>query len=133
MKIYVGNLPYDVTEDSLRKEFEAFGGVDTVSIVKDRDTGRARGFAFVEMPVVAEGRAAVSGMNGKTMDERTIVVNEARPQTDNRSGGGRSFGDRRSGGGGGYGDNKRGGSSGGYGDRRGSSGGGFGKGRQQRY
>lgn len=122
MKIYVGNLPYDVTEESLRKEFEAFGGVDTVSIVKDRDTGRARGFAFVEMPTVAEGRAAVSGMNGKTMSERTIVVNEARPQTDNRSGG-RSFGDRR------------GGSGGGYGDRRGGSGGGggYGRGRQQRY
>jgi cold-inducible RNA-binding protein len=124
MKIYVGNLPYDVTEESLRKEFEAFGGVETVSIVKDRDTGRARGFAFVEMPSVSEGKAAVAGMNGKTMKERTIVVNEARPQTDNRSGG-RSFGDRRSSGGG-YGD-RRGGSSGGggdYGDRRG---------RQQRY
>jgi len=127
MKIYVGNLPYDVTEESLRKEFEAFGGVDTVSIVKDRDTGRARGFAFVEMPTVAEGKAAVAGMNGKTMGERTIVVNEARPQTDNRSGGGRSFGDRRRGGGG-YGDRRSGGgggsSGGGYGDRRG---------RQQRY
>jgi cold-inducible RNA-binding protein len=89
MKIYVGNLSYEVTEQELRKEFEAFGGVDSVSIATDRHTGRPRGFAFVEMSSVSEGKAAITGLNGKTMDERTIVVNEARPRTDNRSGGSR--------------------------------------------
>jgi len=115
MKIYVGNLSYDTTEQELRTEFEAFGGVESISIVTDRDTGRPRGFAFVEMPTVSEGRAAIAGINGKSISERTIVVNEARPRNDNRSGGGQSR-------------------SGGYGDRRGGSGfGGGGGGRQRRY
>jgi cold-inducible RNA-binding protein len=93
MKIYVGNLSYEVTEQDLRKEFETFGGVDSVSIVTDRHSGRPRGFAFVEMSSVSEGQAAITGLNGKTMDERTIVVNEARPRADSRSGG--SYGGRR--------------------------------------
>lgn len=106
MKIYVGNLSYDVTEDDLRTQFAAFGKVDSVSLIMDRDTGRSKGFAFVEMPSVSEGQAAITGLNGKTLKDRTINVNAARPRSDDR-GGGRSFGDRR---GGGYG-GARGGSS----------------------
>ena len=109
MKIYVGNLSYETTEEDLRQEFEAFGEVTSVSIITDRDSGRPKGFAFVEMAAKAEAEAAIAGLNGKTLKERTIVVNEARPRTDNRGGG--SYGDRKSGG---YG----GGSSGGYGGGR---------------
>lgn len=98
MKIYVGNLSYDVTEDDLRTQFAAFGKVDSVSIIMDRDTGRSKGFAFVEMPSVSEGQAAITGLNGKTLKDRTITVNAARPRSDDR--GGSSYGDRR---GGGYG------------------------------
>ena len=101
MKIYVGNLPYDITEDELRKEFEAFGEVASVSIITDRYSGRPKGFAFVEMAVVAEGQAAITGMNEKTLRERTLKVDAARPRSDDRSGG---FG---GGGGGGGGRNKR--------------------------
>lgn len=121
MKIYVGNLSYESTEQDLREEFEAFGKVDSISVVTDRDTGRPRGFAFVEMPTVSEGQAAINGINGKNIKDRTIVVNEARARTDNRSGG--SYGNRSGGSGG-----RKGG--GGYGDRRS---GGFGGGRQKRY
>ena len=119
MKIYVGNLPYEVTEEDLRQEFGAFGDVMSANIISDRDSGRPKGFGFVEMATKAEAEAAITGLNGKTLKERTIVVNEARPRTDNRSGGG-SYGDRR---GGGYG------GGGGGGGR----GGGFGGGRQRRY
>ncbi len=119
MKIYVGNLSYEVTEEDLRQEFEAFGGVDSVSVITDKYSGRPKGFGFVEMATKSEAEAAITGLNGKTLKERTIVVNEARPRTDNRGGG--SYGDRR--GGGGYG-------SGGYGGGRG---GGSGGGRQRRY
>ncbi len=94
MKIYVGNLSYDVTEQELRQEFEAFGGVDSVSVITDKYSGRPKGFAFVEMASKSEGENAIMSLNGKTLNERTIVVNEARPRTDNRSGG--SYGDRRS-------------------------------------
>ncbi len=100
MKIYVGNLSYDVTEEDLRTQFEAFGKVESVTIIMDRDTRRSKGFGFVEMPNVAEGQAAISGINGKTLKDRTVTVNAARPRSDDRGGGG-SFGDRR--GGGGYG------------------------------
>jgi cold-inducible RNA-binding protein len=114
MKIYVGNLSYEVTEQDLREEFEAFGKVDSISVVTDRDTGRPRGFAFVEMPTVSEGQAAITGINGKNINDRTVVVNEARSRTDNRSGGfsNRSggFSSRKSSG---YGDRRGGGSSGG--------------------
>lgn len=108
MKIYVGNLPYEVTEEDLRQEFGAFGGVDSVSVITDKFSGRPKGFAFVEMPTVSEGQAAITGLNGKTLKERTIVVNEARPRTDNRGGG--SYGDRRDSG---YGGGRGGGSGGG--------------------
>jgi RNA recognition motif-containing protein len=113
MKIYVGNLSYESTEQDLRTEFEAFGTVDSISVVTDRITGRPRGFAFVEMPTVSEGQAAITHINGKNLNDRTVVVNEARSRDDNRSGGG--YSGRRSGG---------------YNDRRS---GGFSGGRQKRY
>ncbi len=90
MRIYVGNLSYDMTEDALRKEFSAFGEVASASVVIDRDSGRSKGFGFVEMNTKAEADAAITGLNGKTMKDRTLVVNEARPRTESggRSGGG---------------------------------------------
>ena len=114
MRIYVGNLSYEVTEEELQQEFMAYGEVTSVSILTDRISGRPKGFGFVEMASKSEAEAAIADLNGKTLKERTIVVNEARPRTDSRSGG--SYGDRR--GGGGYG--------GGYGGRSGG-------GRQRRY
>ena len=102
MKIYVGNLSYDVSEEDLRQEFEAFGGVGTVSLITDRYNGRSKGFAFVEMPSVSEGQAAITGLNGKTLKERTLTVNAARPRSDDRGGG--SYGGNR---GGGFGGGRR--------------------------
>jgi len=96
MKIYVGNLSYDVTEEELRQEFLAFGGVESVNIIMDKYSGRPKGFGFVEMPSVSEGQAAITALNGKTLKERTLNVNAARPRSDNRGGG--SYGDRRGGG-----------------------------------
>jgi len=96
MKIYVGNLSYDVTEDEITTEFGAYGTVESVAIPADRISGRPRGFAFVEMASKSEAEAAIAGLNGKTLKDRTIVVNESRPRPDNRGGG--SYGDRRSGG-----------------------------------
>lgn len=120
MKLYVGNLSYEVTEDELAAEFGTYGKVESVAIPADKFSGRPRGFAFVEMPAKSEAEAAISGLNGKSLKDRTIVVNESRPRPDNR-GGGSSYGNRRSGG---YG------SGGGYsGGRGGRSGGG----RQRRY
>ena len=113
MKIYVGSLSYEVTEEDLRQEFGAFGEVTSVNIITDKISGRPKGFGFVEMARKSEGEAAIAGLNGKELKERTIVVSEARPRTDNRGGG--SYGDRR---GSGYG---------------GGRGGGFGGGRQRRY
>ena len=112
MNIYVGNLSREVTEDELRKAFEAFGQVTTASIIKDRYSGESRGFGFVEMTTKAEAQAAINGLNGTSLKERTLSVSEARPRTE--GGGGR----RPYGGGGGGG----------------SSGGGFGGGsRRRRY
>ena len=96
MRIYMGNLSSEITEEELRQEFEAFGEVESVNIITDRISGRPKGFGFVEMASKSEAEAAVAGLNGKTLKERTIVVNEARPRTDNRGGG--SYGDRRGGG-----------------------------------
>ncbi len=79
MKIYVGNLSFEVTEDELAAEFGAYGQVDSVSIPADRISGRPRGFAFVEMGSKSEAEAAITGLNGKVIKERTIVVNESRP------------------------------------------------------
>ena len=98
MKIYVGNLSYDVTEEELRQEFKAFGEVESVNIITDKYSGRPKGFGFVEMPSVSEGQAAITALNGKTLKERTLNVNAARPRSDNRGGGygggGRSGGGR---------------------------------------
>lgn len=103
MRIYVGNLSYEVTEGELRQEFAAYGDVASVSIVTDKFSGRPKGFGFVEMASKSESEAAISGLNGKALEDRTIVVNEARPRSDNRSGGfsggrgGRSGGGRQRG------------------------------------
>jgi RNA recognition motif-containing protein len=108
MKMYVGNLAYDVTEDEITAEFGVYGKVESVVIPADKLSGRPRGFAFVEMASKSEAEAAITGLNGKTLKDRTIVVNESRPRLDNRGGG--SYGNRRSGG---YGSGSRGGRSGG--------------------
>ena len=96
MKIYVGNLSYEVTEEELRQEFLAFGEVESVNIIMDKYSGRPKGFGFVEMPSVSEGQAAITGLNGKALKDRTLSVNAARPRSDNRAGG--SYGDKRGGG-----------------------------------
>lgn len=96
MKIYVGNLPYEVTEEELRQEFVTFGEVTSVNIVTDKYSGRPRGFGFVEMAVVSEGQAAIAGLNGKALKGQALNVNAARPPSDSRGGG--SYGNRRGGG-----------------------------------
>jgi RNA recognition motif-containing protein len=88
MNIYVGNLSRDLTESDLREAFQAFGEVASASIIKDKYSGESRGFGFVEMPNLTEARSVISGLNGKSLKGRTITVNEARPRTDNRGGGG---------------------------------------------
>jgi len=103
MKIYVGNLSFDTTEDELSAEFGSYGTVGSVAIPTDRVSGRPRGFAFVEMASKSEAEAAITGLNGATLKDRTIVVNESRPRSDNRGSG---YGNRRSGG---YGSGGRGG------------------------
>ncbi|MCH8327940.1 MAG: RNA-binding protein [Candidatus Marinimicrobia bacterium] len=84
MNIYVGNLSYSTTEDDLRTSFAAFGDVDSVNIITDRDTGRSKGFGFVEMPDSGHGNAAIEGLNGQEMGDRAIKVNEARPREERR-------------------------------------------------
>jgi cold-inducible RNA-binding protein len=86
--IFVGNLSFNTTEDELRRAFEAYGQVDRVSILTDRDTGRSRGFAFVEMTNTEEGEKAIAGLNGTQLGGRTINVNEARPKAERAGGGG---------------------------------------------
>jgi len=101
MNIYVGNLSYDVTEEDLKNAFESFGKVDTIKVIKDNETGRAKGFGFVEMPAESEAKAAIEGLNGKELKGRSLNVNEARPRTEGRQGGGGRPGGGRPGGGGG--------------------------------
>jgi RNA recognition motif-containing protein len=96
MKIYVGNLPYEVTEEELRQEFGTFGAVTSVNIIKDKYSGRSRGFGFVEMASVSEGQAAIAGLNGKALKDQTLKVNAARPPSESRGGG--FYGNRRGGG-----------------------------------
>jgi cold-inducible RNA-binding protein len=96
--IFVGNLSFDATESAVRSMFEEYGTVDRVNIVTDRDTGRARGFGFVEMGNDGEGEKAIAALNGRDMDGRALNVNEARPK-ENRGGGGGGY--RSNGGGGG--------------------------------
>lgn len=114
-KLYVGNLPYSTSEDDLRSLFAQAGTVNSVALIKDRDTGRSKGFAFVEMANQAEAEKAISMFNSYELDGRPLKVNMARPQEDRGGGGG--YGQRSGGGGrgGGYGDrdrNRRGGSGG---------------------
>jgi len=84
MDIYVGNLSPEVTQEELQKEFMAFRRVTSVKIIKDRDSGRPRGFGFVNMPSKSEGQAAITGLNEKTLKGQTLTVNEARPRPDSR-------------------------------------------------
>lgn len=93
MNIYIGNLSFDTTEESLRQAFEGYGEVSTVSIVTDRYTGKSRGFGFVEMASKGEAEAAITGLNGQELDGQTLNVNEARPRTE-KGGGGRGGGRR---------------------------------------
>lgn len=106
-RLYVGNLSYSMRDDTLQQQFEAFGQVTSAKVMMDRDSGRSKGFGFVEMSSPAEAQAAIQGLNGKEVDGRALTVNVARPM-EPRSGGGGFGGDRR--GGGGY----RGGNRGGY-------------------
>ena len=144
MNIFVAKLDFQTTSEDLQSLFEQFGTVDTAKVVFDKETGRSRGFAFVEMPNDDEANEAINNLNDTTVDGRTIVVKKAEPREGGgggRSGGGRSGGggfSRGGGGGGGYGggggsrgggggyggDRRGGGGGGGYGDRRGGGGGG---------
>ena len=154
-KLYVGNLPYSVRDEDLNQAFGAFGGVTSAKVMMERDTGRSKGFGFVEMASDAEAQAGINGMNGQQLGGRAIVVNEARPMEDRpprtggfgggagRSGGGGGGGGGYGGGaggggrsgGGGYGGGAGGGSDGGFrspyggGGRSGGGGGGGGGGR----
>lgn len=100
MRLYVGNLSFSTTEESLQQQFGAYGQVEEVAVISDRETGRPRGFAFVTMSNDNEARAAIEALNGADVDGRTITVNEARPKTEG-GGGGRGGGGYRGGGGGG--------------------------------
>ncbi len=132
-KLYVGNLAYSVRDESLQQAFAPFGTVTSAKVMMDRETGRSKGFGFVEMGSDAEAQAAVNGMNGQAIDGRAVVVNEARPREERPGGfGGGGGGGGRSGGGGGYGGgggSGGGGAGGGGGGRSpyGSGGGGGGR------
>ncbi len=102
MNIYVGNLPYTISEDGLRELFEAHGAVTSARIITDRETGRSRGFGFVEMADAEGGKKAIEELNRQEHEGRTLVVNEARPKADRGGGGGGGYGGG-GGGGGGYG------------------------------
>ncbi len=114
--IYVGNLSFRATEDDIRNAFSRFGQVAAVNIIMDRETGRSRGFAFVEMSNSDEANAAIEGLNQQEIAGRRVSVNEARPRTERPQGGGRSYGDGGGGGGGRYSESSGGGGRGGYGD-----------------
>jgi RNA recognition motif-containing protein len=124
-KLYVGNLPYSFRDEDLQQAFAAHGTVNSAKVMMERDTGRSKGFGFVEMGSDAEAQAAISGMNGQQFGGRGLVVNEARPMEPRapRSGGDFGGGGGRSGGGGG----------GGYGGGRSGGGGGYGGGSRGGY
>ena len=139
-KLYVGNLAYSVRDEDLQQAFAQFGTVSSAKVMMDRDTGRSKGFGFVEMGSDAEAQSAINGMNGQALDGRALVVNEARPREERpggfgggggRSGGGGGFGGgggRSGGGGGGFGGGSGGGGYGGGGGGRSGGGGGYGGG-----
>ena len=131
-KLYVGNLSYDVDSSALQELFAAHGTVDSAQIITDRDTGRSKGFGFVEMGTEEEAQAAIAALNGQEHGGRALTVNEAKPREDRPRGGGGGGGGR-----GGYGGGGGGGGYGGGGGGRGGGGGGFGGGggggRPKRY
>ncbi len=140
MKLYVGNMSYETTEEDLRLACEAFGKVESATIIKDKFSGEPKGFGFVEMSSKAEGQAAIDGLNGKELKGRTLNVNEARPRTGNFGGGTGGYGggkgehgggSRR--GGGGYGGGKGGYGGGGKGGYGGGGKGGYGGGGKGGY
>ena len=128
-KLYVGNLPYTVRDEDLQQSFGAFGSITSAKVMMERDTGRSKGFGFVEMGSDAEAQAAIAGMNGQSLGGRAITVNEARPmearppRTGGFGGGGGGYG-----GGGGGGERSGGGGYGGGGGGRSGGGGGYGGG-----
>jgi RNA recognition motif-containing protein len=107
MKIYVGNLSFQTTEDGIRQLFSPHGEIQEVSIVTDRETGRSRGFAFVTMPQDSQAQAAITALNGTELEGRALTVNEARPKTSGGGGGGGRGGSGGGGGGRGYGGGNR--------------------------
>ena len=119
-KLYVGNLSYNIRDEDLQQAFAQYGNVSSAKVMMDRDTGRSKGFGFVEMSSDAEAQSAINGMNGQALDGRAIVVNEARPREERPGGFGGGGGRSGGGGGGGFG--------GGGGGRTGGGGGGFGGG-----
>lgn len=138
-KLYVGNLAYSVRDQDLSDAFSQYGSVSSAKVMMDRETGRSKGFGFVEMGSDAEAQAAINGLNGQPVAGRAVVVNEARPREERpagfrspygggNGGGGGFGGGRREGGGGGYGGGRREGGGGGYGGGRGDGGGGYGRG-----
>jgi len=142
-KLYVGNLAYSVRDEDLNEAFSAFGGVNSAKVMMDRETGRSKGFGFVEMSSDPEAQAAINGLNGQPIAGRAVVVNEARPREERPGGfrspygggggGGGAGGPRREGGGGGFGGGREGGGGGGgfrspYGGGGRSGGGGYGGG-----
>ena len=122
-KLYVGNLAYSIRDEDLQQAFAQYGTVTSAKVMMDRDTGRSKGFGFVEMATDAEAQAGINGMNGQALEGRAVVVNEARPREERPGGFGGGGGGGRSGGGGGYG-----GGGGGYGGGGGSRSGGGGGG-----
>jgi cold-inducible RNA-binding protein len=133
-KLYVGNLPYSYRDSDMEQAFSQYGTVTSAKVMMERDTGRSKGFGFVEMSSPAEAQAAIEGMNGQQIGGRGLVVNEARPMEPRSGGGGGGFGGGgRSGGGGGFGGGGSGGGGyggggGGGGRREGGGGGGYGGG-----
>src|SRR3954464_3783499 len=133
-KLYVGNLSYNVTSSDLEQLFAQHGTVTSAQVINDRDTGRSKGFGFVEMASDDEATAAIAAVNGQEHDGRTLTVNEARPKEERGGGGGGGRGGYGGGGGGGRGGygggggGGRGGGGGGYGGGRGGGGGGGGRG-----
>ena len=134
-KLYVGNLPYSVRDEDLQQAFGAYGAVNSGKVMMERDTGRSKGFGFVEMGSDAEAQAAIEGMNGQSLGGRSLVVNEARPMEPRppRTGGGGFGGGRREGGFGGGGNDGGFRSPYGGGGRREGGGGGFGGGGRGGY
>jgi RNA recognition motif-containing protein len=133
MKLYVGNLAFQTSSSDLQQLFGQAGTVESASVIEDRDTGRSRGFGFVEMSSKEEGEAAISQFNGKEFNGRNLTVNEARPREDRGNRGGGGGGRGGFGGGGGRGGNRGGYGGGGGGGRGGYGGGGGGGNREPRW